>query len=384
MIDKRCVVILGAGASVPFNVPIHKHLLALLNPDPSTEGLNNSKKHLKEALEYLEENCIFKGKLEKIREELPHPPQDKPNLETIMTVIRVLESMDIPKMRILKPLDLPHFGEIIKFIDLFPKKFFHTSNNEKFKKYLYIFLKKVVYDDKRTLGLNPWHVFFDYCDEFEQVTWCSFNWDCILENSFYRRRRETMKLPDGIIYPGDFSNTPVSEKHKLLKLHGGINLWKEDDQDEIIQLIPGPGKGKSSDQDYYVDTQWKAYEKNAEINGHPVILEPSAFKYTDPVFQRIEAQWEEFERELNMANAIIIIGYSLPDFDEKAQTALKSAAEKNQEAAIIVFDPDRQVYCKYKKVFCKGQTVKKAENPYGGDNKESIKSELTQLYDPAQ
>lgn len=418
MIDKRCVVILGAGASVPppFHVPVHDQLLDLLHPNPCIVDLAKENSYLENANLHLNrtETKNFRCSIENLLEQLTRLLRKTPNLEAILTVVRVLESIDISKIKtassVLEPINFPHFGEIIKLIAPFPESFFHENmakrekSIEKFKKDLYIFLKKVVYDNKQTVFSkdgarkpNPWSAFFEYCDEFDQVTWCSFNWDCLLENSYYRIHcdgKETMKLPDSIVLPEGFEeqliskNHKFSDTHKLLKLHGGVNLWKPPSPDQmthkITHLIPGPGKNSSSDWNGYLENRWKNYEGNGESNGYPVILEPSAFKYGDPNFEQLVGQWKEFECELNKANVIIIIGYSMPDFDEKAKSALVSAAENNREAAIIVFDPNRQVYCKYKKVFCKGQTVKKAENPYGSDDKEAIKSELTELYDPTQ
>jgi len=374
--EQRCVVIVGAGASVPLHVPAHAHLLDRLNRSPSAE--ESERGYMREADTYLEENPEFKNNLRKIQKQLTRPWKKKPNLETILTVIRVVESIDISKIKILEPLGLPYFGDIIKLINSFPEEFFDPYNIKEFEKQLYIFLKNVVYGNKGVLESytkvkNPWSAFFNYCDGFKQVTWCSFNWDCLLESSFYRvhcDKHETMQLPNDIEPVTGSSPIEPSKRHKLLKLHGGINLWYDKGQTQIVHLLPGRP----------VNDQWNNYNENA----YPIILEPSAFKYDNHVFKRIESHWKEFECVLNSANVIIIIGYSMPDFDEKARKILETAATENSSAAIIVFDPDSRVHRKYKKIFRSCRKVKKAKTRYGRSTEESIRSELTTLYDPAQ
>lgn len=380
--NKRCVVILGAGASRPFHVPAHDQLLDLL--DPATPRT----RHLADAIKYLDdENRLFKRDLKEIQKRLTQPGK-KPNLETIFTVVRVLEAIDIPKIKILETFDLPHFREIIDLTNIllchrgsthdFMKSIEFSGSIEEFKgsieelkgsieefkKYLYIFLKKVVYSNKSTRNSEHWDPFFDYCDGFEQVTWCSFNWDCILENSFYHHNgnKEPMRLPNGTIFQNSLSKGPsekTSDKHTLLKLHGGINLWHEDNQNEIIYLLP---KSRNhGDWEGFVDDRWDVYEIGEKSNGYPIILEPSAFKYEDCIYEQIKPHWDIFTQEMKKAHLIIIIGYSYPQTDsEMPDSPLKCALENvSENAAIVIIDPAKAVLDRYERVF---------NNPYSIQN----------------
>jgi len=327
MIDKRCVVILGAGASKPFGVPLASELLPKMLANSSDQ--------------------TFKNALAKLRQKFNRPAEGDPDLEEILTIIKILEfAKDIPELtrkRINLDLDI----------------------DEDFEKNLYLSLKKLIYDDVGTRGFEFLHGFFRYCeDNFSSTTWCSFNWDCILEASFYDFGESTISPHSSIKAPDGFN---FSDKHSLLKLHGGVNLWRHKGESKLLYLVPGK----------HLSDYWKNFKQSKDY-GFPAILEPSGFKYQSRFFDKnLEPQWNQFKCELKMADAIIIIGYSLPDLDPMAKEYLESV---NECAKVIVFDIDDAKHEKYKKIF--GEDRVAYNDTYGNSSKATIIGILTNWYNP--
>jgi len=92
-----------------------------------------------------------------------------------------------------------------------------------FRKRLYVLIMRAVYEGKSTKAahLNP---LIQVCNEkFEQVTWASFNWDCVFDASFWywrpwagsgSRLNPSLAISIDNWYGG-------WSKHLFLKLHGG-------------------------------------------------------------------------------------------------------------------------------------------------------------------
>ncbi|MBI4283193.1 MAG: hypothetical protein HY663_01840 [Chloroflexi bacterium] len=154
---------------------------------------------------------------------------------------------------------------------------------DKFKRKLKVLIQKAIFDGKSSRGehLNP---LISLCrDKVEHTTWASFNWDCIFESSFWYSRpygnRANPKLTIDVI---DWHGH--SPKHTYLKLHGGINWW---DIDGKITYVQWTGNGTLTE-------KWKEYDESPKPNQRPVILEPSFYKYRDDAYKQLSPQWDRF------------------------------------------------------------------------------------------
>ena len=301
----NAVVILGAGASAPFGVPTLLHVFK----DPY-------------ARRYIHRNrFLFENLQEKFWRPRGHTVETSHlslSIEEVLTVVRDFENQAYST----------------------PPLFSDSADSERFRKSLYVLIKKAIYDGKSTCSqhLNPVIQFMR--ENYRSVTWASFNWDCIFESSYYYssgRTPFTRSNPQVVIDLKNWRNT--YSKHIFLKLHGGINWWYED---ESIVYLPF---GSQPD----LNERWRHYE-SGENQGHPVILEPSYYKYQDPMYELIKEQWQEFVKRLMEADLVLIIGYSLPEADTEARTALTIGFQSNPNTQFVVVDKKEWVCNRYKRL----------------------------------
>lgn len=281
---ETAVVILGAGSSAPFRVPTLRNIFK----DP-------------EAVRFLRKSPELRHTLESLFWQprgIDLATSDRgPTIEDILTLLRDSEGQS--------------FG--------IPRVIADDAELDRFRQLLYILIKKAVYDGKssRECCLNS---IIDWCrDHYEVTTWASFNWDCIFESSFWYSSGppEARTNPTVVI---DLKNwRSGSRKHEYLKLHGGVNWWLEDDE---VTYLPF---GYSQD----LDEKWTAYENNS-TEGRPLILEPSAYKYKDKAFDLLSSQWDLLATRLIEARTILVLGYSLPEGDERARSLLTLAFQQGR------------------------------------------------------
>lgn len=312
---KNVVVILGAGASAPFGVPT----LLRVFKDPF------ARLHLKKH-----------PWLHQQMQELFWTPRghrlDTSDLglsvEEVLTIVRDYENQAYGVPPIL------------------------PDQTEKFKRSLYVLIKKAIYDFKNSSGkyLNPLIQFMRENAGF--VTWATFNWDCIFEASFYYSSGDkpyNRTNPRVVVDLQNWINT--SGKHLFLKLHGGVNWWYENDTLKYLTF------GKQRD----LDNRWSQYELG-KAQGHPVILEPSYYKYQDPIYEHLREQWDTFVQKLLGADLVVIVGYSLPEADLEARRALTIGFQSNTKGKFIVVDHAKWVCDRYERLFGteRLRTVKKS------------------------
>jgi hypothetical protein len=303
----RAVVILGAGASAPFGVPT----LASLFKEPH-------------ARRHLAGDALLRDRLQNIFWGPRGCDLESSHLtvsvEDILTILRDYDAHTPPIPSLL------------------------GADRDAFRRSLYVLIKKAVYDGKNSRGKHL-NAFLKYMREtYEATTWTSFNWDCIFESSFYYSSGNPMP-------PGDRYNPHLVFKVRnwndghtnqtYLKLHGGINWWFEDGG---ITYLPFGGGTDLND-------RWAAYARG-QGRGHPVILEPSCYKYQDPVFDLLEPQWDQFVRDLIAADLICIIGYSLPESDARARMAMTIGFQSGKvDARWFVINSDEGVCRRYARLF---------------------------------
>ncbi|MDH5652631.1 MAG: hypothetical protein OEZ39_12325 [Gammaproteobacteria bacterium] len=228
-----------------------------------------------------------------------------------------------------------------------------VQNVAEFRKHLYALSKRAVFDGKSSTGRHL-NLLITYSKaRFEHTTWGSFNWDCLFEASYYYHGGPTWEYRSNPTITVNLRNWRTTYNSTLfLKLHGGVNWWYEGN--ELVYLPFGPG-GE-------LDTHWREYEQGV-VQGHPVLLEPSFYKYDDPVYNHLKPQWDRFVQELLQADVIIVIGYSLPEADPEARRALTIAFQGNPTAKFIVFDKSDWVRSRYVRIFG-NERLRCIETPY--------------------
>lgn len=301
------VVILGAGASADFGLPV----------------LSGVFKDL-EARRFLEENPNF---LNQLNRHFWYPrglDLESSNrgvtVEEILTTIRDFEENE--------------YGL---------ESFLKEEDQLEFSKNLYCLIKKSVFDGKsssRGRFLNP---VIDFCsNRYTKSTWGSFNWDCIFESSFYYHSGSPGPLggrhnPKVAIKLNGWRNSNSS--HLFLKLHGGVNWWITDGN---LEYLPFSGRD--------LNQRWADYY-SGRATGRPAILEPSFYKYDDQeIFPLLENQWQIFVQELIEADEVIILGYSAPEFDTKARQALMYGFQGNMRSRWLVVNPSQDHLNKYQRI----------------------------------
>lgn len=295
------VIILGAGSSAPFGIPILREMFKNSN-----------------AMEYLKTNHYLRENLEKLFLEPRGYTLETSHLgltiEDILTIIRDIEKGGY--------------------------RFTRLDDFEKFKRGLYLLIKKSIYDDKTTKSkhLNP---LIELADKnFDEVTWATFNWDCVFESSFFylKPKNEIRENPKLVV---DLQGWPNNKsKHTFLKLHGGLNWWFINDKMKYLRF------GSKE-----LNQIWVEYEKREGIIGYPIILEPSYYKYNDSIYDKLKPQWDYLIEKLKTVDIAIIIGYSLPESDSQARFVLTFGFQYNSNLKYIVVNDDENICSRYKKLF---------------------------------
>lgn len=300
------VIILGAGASAPFGVPT---LLRVFQDQY--------------ARQHLQDDRSLSDQLQRLfwtpRGHTLETSHHGLSVEEILTVVKDFENQVYGVAPILNPED-----------------------RASFRRSLYVLIKKAVYNGKTSRGkyLNTLIQFMR--GEARNVTWASFNWDCIFEASYYYSSGNTAEErsnPRVIVNLQNWHQPRVSN-HTFLKLHGGVNWWY---QNNAIVYVPF---GAQPD----LEERWARYERG-EVGGNPVLLEPSYYKYEDPMYDHLRIQWNEFVQKLLGADLVIVIGYSLAEADLQARTALTVGFQSNGRSKVLVVDLAESICSRYERLF---------------------------------
>ena len=298
----KAVVILGAGASSDFGVP-------------TLQGIFKDKW----ARQYLKQDSFLARKLDDIfwapRGHTLESSDQSVTIEEMLTILRDWENE-------------PNCKECPD-----PNLF------AEFRKRLYVLIMRAVYEGKttKTAHLNP---LMQVCNEkFEQVTWASFNWDCVFDASFWYWQ--------SWVGPGSRVNPSLAisidnwyggwAKHLFLKLHGGINWWMIKNRLTYVRFASSGDLAR----------KWNVYSKAPNSQDQPVILEPSAYKYCGDFYKLLEPQWSKFFERLCEADCIIIIGYSLPEGDAQARSKMMTAFNINKKCKWLLIDPSESTCARF-------------------------------------
>jgi SIR2-like domain len=301
----KLVVVLGAGASADFGVP-------------TLRGVFNDKQarlHLKKdpwLLQQLEETFW------RPRGHTLETSHQSLTVEEMLTILRDWRKEE----------SVPHC--------------LTEPDQERFRRSLYVLIEKALFEGKSTRAeyLNPLIAFARA--NFSQVTWASFNWDCVFESSFWYTSGPpeppgSRCNPYLVVNIANWRDGPSN--HVFLKLHGGINWW----------MISGKLKYVRFTQ-VEMREMWDPYAVGTAPEPYPVILEPSYYKYQDDPYPILEPQWNEFLKRLIAADCILIVGYSLPDGDGQARSKMLTAFQANADSQWAIVDPNPEVCARYDKL----------------------------------
>jgi hypothetical protein len=215
------------------------------------------------------------------------------------------------------------------------------NDSERFVRSLYVLIKKAIFDGKGTRGRYLNSLISAARRRFQSRTWASFNWDCVFEASYYYQSGPHYLFrhnPRVVVELDNWNNRNVADT--FLKLHGGINWWYDNGQ---ITYLPFARGG-------LLNPKWAEYERG-EATGQPVILEPSYYKYADQMYDLLRGQWDHFVHALLEADAVVVIGYSLPEADSEARRALTLGFQSNPTARWLVIDRKKWVCERYERLF---------------------------------
>jgi len=220
-------------------------------------------------------------------------------------------------------------------------KILNAGDRETFRRSLYVLIKRAIYDGKSSVKGTLNTLIHFMRKHAEHTTWASFNWDCLFEASFWYSSGApgSGRYNPELVVPIDNWGVSWSTRHTFLKLHGAINWWFVDGK--IVYLPFGSNPA--------LNQRWREYELGA-VGGEPVILEPSHYKYAGEMYKVVQPQWERFANALALADLILVVGYSLPEADSEARSAITLGFQANPSARWAVVDPSDAIRAKYEQL----------------------------------
>jgi hypothetical protein len=156
----------------------------------------------------------------------------------------------------------------------------------------------------------------------------SFNFDYLL-NDYYGNGIDNEVYFDYLLH---FDHKKNGYKHKnlipLIKLHGSLDWGLCNECNELRLYFPHKVADK------YFGNSWPPIcnSGGSSCNG---IIEPYIFLPHQKLDDRIELLWNEATKKLKNAPKVTIIGYSFPDYDEKAIDLFKNALNPNVKLQIV-------------------------------------------------
>ena len=178
----------------------------------------------------------------------------------------------------------------------------------------------------------------------------SFNYDSLVERSLMESNK--WSPVDGYGFEIQFKADPsIPTEHPqliptaqsettVLKLHGSVGWYLKNNKEVFLHHLFLKRLGIDCIQDF------KEPEILPDVNSFPSLIEPSFIKQTDeiPVYRKI---WQKARGALAKADAIYIIGYSLPGADIMAKNLLVHSLGKKTDQTITVVNPDRAINGKF-------------------------------------
>lgn len=316
--------ILGAGFSYPANMPMQKDLLSSIlnfNPDITNKNaiqLSSSKRKLKNFLSIFgNENLNDIDVIEDLFTILDKAYLNEENFQQYTWH----DLYDVRKGLI----DL-----IIATIDDFQ---FKISNIEAYKKFInYLTSSKNILDIEHSLII--------------------LNWDTLFETFFLKNTNEI--LIDYCFYTYGLTNEHTPHIHlkpsgkknlKVLKLHGSINWLECSNCGRIyVDNINNIAKEK-------IKCRFCNINENTNYDLQPLIITPTLLKQLNSL--HIKSTWSNAFIELQEADEIIFIGYSLPKADFELMYLLKKSLYYYDKIKVVLAPADENsiIHKRYKSLF---------------------------------
>ena len=177
--------------------------------------------------------------------------------------------------------------------------------------------------DALTLGWPEWLPEFLRVSHQCRSTLITFNYDTLIECGVATNLLDDWGAPEPVFWAENLGDVPSwppgslrlaatpAHSFKLLKLHGSLNwYWSPGDSTGISvarRVLPGT---------YNQATRYTEEDRRRELPGRvPFVVPPSATKspyYRNPIVQEF---WRQAAKSLRSAQAVTIVGYSLPPSD---------------------------------------------------------------------
>ncbi len=315
------VFILGAGASKDCGAPLMNDFLDTASRILSTNEAGDKKEDFERVFKVVSalQSVHSKAQL------------DLNNIESIFTSLEIANILQkLPGFRAdeiplaiasLKELIVVTLEETIKF-PIYNDKICPTSSYERFSNLLR-FLKEHAHP-----RITP--------------TVITFNYDIALDFAMYKNGIEPVYGFEPPVNPSDAV--------KLLKLHGSLNWAVHTDSKSIQPLTLQEYLSRYGYNGYDRQVTYKirigsqlqqyySYYTKVKVDAEPVIVPPSWNKADN--HQLVSVIWETAARELEEAEYIFIIGYSLPETDAffRLLYGLGTVGDKLLKK-VIIYNPD--------------------------------------------
>lgn len=320
----KVVFIFGAGASVASGAPVMDKFL------DKTQRLYRSNQYLRSNEDDLKDLEKVLGFIYKVQGNDTKSYIDLDNIENLFGLIETglilenIEGKDGPKLQSIKK---SLIALIVKTIEFSMKYSFEVMDlGIKYK------------------GDKSYNDFFDTLRKHLKnlkYSFITFNYDLALDIGI----EATLGKP--ILY---INNSLNQQGIPLLKLHGSINWFEENGSLNARPLLTREYKeshplDKFGPNDCYIAAGTKLLQEGKQ----PFLVPPSWNK--TGYSQSISSVWEQTVKEIGEAEAIVVIGYSLPQTDMffKYLYSLGSKTEHRLKR-FVVYNPDSKLESQYSKI----------------------------------
>lgn len=177
----------------------------------------------------------------------------------------------------------------------------------------------------------------------ERATVISFNYDTLVEHAVCEAHTASDQIYAGQLYDvpiipaaarlGGAYQRPNAASFSLLKLHGSLNWWYSGFDSPPGDAVYGTDLAAPWGEPGDVDEIRKAVADKTRL-----VVPPTSGKdrfYNNTVLRH---QWRQARRKLIDADRIVLMGYSLPDFDIPARL-LVSTAQQGCTVEVVDRDP---------------------------------------------
>jgi len=183
----------------------------------------------------------------------------------------------------------------------------------------------------------------DYWHDFHELTVITTNYDVCAEFAFHNIGLP-LSLPSNWASMKEKSDQSLygsgTSKHKICKLHGSINWFKDPLKDSGIQVQDGIAPAEFRDEQSTHMNVPRVCIKGFNWPEHPPIIAPPTF-FKPELPEGMKQMWTSATQAFESADQVVFIGYSFPPSDTEMRYFLgRSLAENPDLKQIDILDPD--------------------------------------------